>query len=177
MDDSNFEQFVAECEAADDYWEEMRLRAKRTLMPKDPATWLDKIEAQLPGALRRAPVEVAKEFGSLITDQIEACRKAMDRGNEQRTKILFVVLEENCSRLLFNLALSTSVPIREGARKGGNERNQRYQKQRGEYQTFIDELHKRRPDFTCAELQRQAARHFECSPRTIKRYTENPHKK
>ncbi|MDN3520020.1 hypothetical protein [Halomonas ramblicola] len=177
MDDPNFEQFVAECEAADDYWEEMRLLAKRSEMPQDPAYWLDKQEAELPGALERAPESVASEFGPLITGQIQGCRRWLQRGDEENAKILFVVLAENIERLKHNLSLHTSAPIREGARKGGNEKNRNYQQQRGAYQPYIEDLSERRPDFSYAELQRQAARHFGCSPDTIKRHTRNPRKK
>lgn len=177
MDDPDFEQFVEECKASDNYREEMRLRAKRSAMPKDPAGWLDKQEALLPGALERVPESIALEFGPLITDQIKSGRRWLQRGDEENAKLLFVVLAENIDRLKYNLSMRTSAPVREGASKGGNEKNQRYQRQRGEYQPYIEELFERHPDFSYAELQRQAARHFECSTDTIKRHTENPCKK
>lgn len=64
----------------------------------------------------------------------------------------------------------------ESGTKGSNDRWKQTRQNWSEYQPFIDDLHKRRPQLTYADLRRQAAKAFGVSESTIKKRTQNPKK-
>lgn len=106
--DIEFQAFKAAMDSADDYWQEMSLRSKNSVMPVDPLAWLDKNEAALPVALKKVSVEVAEEFKPLIEGQIRTCRRFLSFGEEEDAKVTMVVLAENLNRLKSNIMIHQS---------------------------------------------------------------------
>lgn len=61
-----------------------------------------------------------------------------------------------------------------GSHSGGNVKNKAFQEKRPKYQPYIDGLYQKNKHLSYAYLQQKAAKEFNVSKETIKRYTQNP---
>lgn len=123
MEDSEFELLKAEIAAANDYTQEWVLYSKRVKLPDDPLRWLDKLEAQMPAALSRAPQVIADDFESLLVRQIRLCRRALSQDDEEHIKIFFAVLNSNWNRLASNIDLKEARETRVQRSEAGRTRH------------------------------------------------------
>ncbi|MCK7548486.1 hypothetical protein ACFPQA_02320 [Marinobacter koreensis] len=60
------------------------------------------------------------------------------------------------------------------ASEGGRSKNEHNRIKWPLYQDYIDRLHSDFPNLTYSDLQRKAAKHFQCSVKSIWRHTKNP---
>lgn len=116
--DEELEKLKAWVEAENDYMQERELRAKRLLMPADPAAWLDKLEVILARELPRLPDEVRAEFMTLTESQIEGARLAI-KHSQDRLPTLIGLLHDNLEIIRSNIDLKTAGETRRGKSTGG----------------------------------------------------------
>lgn len=107
--------------------------------------------------------EQMKAMGEAAVQRVESIKESWTEWWEHRFKP--------------TLALGTKVRL--GAKQGHIELYgtvEEKQERWNNYQTHIDNLHRKRPNLSYEDLCRLASKEFNCSPKTIKRHTENPKK-
>jgi hypothetical protein len=165
MSNDELEKFRAEFEAANNYNEEMRLRAKRFKMPKSPLDWLESAEIAYSKQLPKLPVGPNEEFTKLFHEQMALARHALATKDSETLDVAIMLLHENLITVRQNIRLDSEARSAAGADKGrkNREKTQRHKA----WQVRAEQLRKERPSLNKSDIARVLEKETGAKFRTI----------